>query len=128
MASTTAMLVMGDALAAALTMPDMAQKAQFSRFHPGGSLGLELARVKDRMLPLSKLAVVQAGDPLRRVLKVITAQKAGIAAACEGGSLRGSITDGDIRRAVLEGATATTTARSVMPSSPARRMSPSVML
>lgn len=97
--STTATLVMGDALAVALSTVRGFQPEDFARFHPGGSLGRRLlTRVRDVMhkdnLPLCSPAM-----GFRDVVHLITTGRLGLALVVDDDGLRGVITDGDIRRA-----------------------------
>jgi arabinose-5-phosphate isomerase len=98
MASTTAMLVMGDALAALLTSPEDFTKEDFARFHPSGSLGLSLTKVAERVT-FDVNCIVDENDPLRTVLIRMGEVGKGIVAVTRSdGALIGSITDGDVRR------------------------------
>lgn len=99
--STTAMLVMGDALAIALMKVRGFRAEDYAVFHPGGSLGRRLlTRVKDVMrkdaLCVSKTMTL--GD----VIIAISDARLGIAAVVEDGKLIGVITDGDVRRAMAK--------------------------
>jgi arabinose-5-phosphate isomerase len=98
--STTATLVMGDALAVTLSAVNKFQPEDFARFHPGGSLGRKLlTRVKDVMhqdnLPLAK-----PDESFKDIVSIVTAGKFGLAIVMDGDELLGVITDGDIRRAL----------------------------
>lgn len=97
--STTATLVMGDAIAVALMRLKNFQPHQFAVFHPGGSLGRRLlTRVRDVMhcdFPTSEVS-----DNIRSVIDAITRGQLGITVVMEDGNLRGVITDGDLRRAL----------------------------
>lgn len=97
-ASTTAALVMGDALAVCLMKERNFQPDNFARFHPGGSLGRRLlGRVREYMSP----AVVCAPSVLfEEVLSLISSSKIGTIVVAEHGTLLGVITDGDVRRAI----------------------------
>jgi len=99
--STTAMMVMGDALAVALIEVRGFKEEDYAVFHPGGSLGRRLlTKVGDVMredvprLPKETLL----GD----VILAISSARLGIAAIVEEGKLLGVITDGDIRRAMTK--------------------------
>lgn len=98
--STTATLVMGDALAVALIHIRDFQPDDFARFHPGGSLGRRLlTRVCDVMHRPSPC--VAPGDDFRHVVSGITRGHLGIVVVLdEAGDLAGVITDGDLRRAM----------------------------
>lgn len=97
-ASTTAALVMGDALAVCLMKECNFQPENFARFHPGGSLGKRLlGRVKEYMIP----AVVCTPSVLfEEVLCLISSSKIGSIVVADSGTLLGVITDGDVRRAI----------------------------
>lgn len=95
--STTATLVMGDALAVTLSSLRGFQPEDFARFHPGGSLGRKLlTRVSDVMHSNLPTCNPQAG--FRDVVHVITTGRMGIAVVIEENRLLGVITDGDLRR------------------------------
>lgn len=97
--STTNTLAMGDALAVALTVKRNFQPEDFARFHPGGSLGRRLlTRVRDAMYK-EPLPVCAPHSSFREVVNAITYGRLGLALVMEGESLRGIITDGDVRRA-----------------------------
>jgi arabinose-5-phosphate isomerase len=98
--STTCTLVMGDAIAVALSKIKNFQPEDFARFHPGGSLGRKLlTNVKDVMhkhnLPMCSDTV-----SFKDVIKVISKGRRGVALIMSGDSLKGVITDGDVRRAL----------------------------
>jgi arabinose-5-phosphate isomerase len=97
--STTAQLVMGDALAICLMELNGFQSNDFAKFHPGGSLGKKLyLRVSDLYADNEKPQVL-AGQSLKEVIVEMTAKRLGITAVVEeDGSLLGIITDGDLRR------------------------------
>jgi arabinose-5-phosphate isomerase len=97
--STTATLVMGDALAVALSTLRGFQPEDFARFHPGGSLGRRLlTRVCD-VMHRHNLPLCPPELGFRDIVHLITRGRLGLALVVEDGALRGVITDGDIRRA-----------------------------
>lgn len=97
--STTATLVMGDALAIALSTVRGFQPEDFARFHPGGSLGRRLlTRVCD-VMHHANLPLCAPDLGFRDTVHLITRGRLGMALVAEDGVLRGVITDGDIRRA-----------------------------
>ncbi|ELA00745.1 MULTISPECIES: KpsF/GutQ family sugar-phosphate isomerase [Cupriavidus] len=97
--STTAALVMGDALAVVLSMKRNFQPEDFARFHPGGSLGRRLlTRVAD-VMHKENLPVCAADATFRDVVHVVNRGRLGMALVMQGEALLGIITDGDIRRA-----------------------------
>ncbi|MGZ8243340.1 KpsF/GutQ family sugar-phosphate isomerase [Methylomagnum sp.] len=98
--STTVALVMGDALAVALIQRRDFQPQDFAVFHPGGSLGRRLlTRVKDVMHRDFPVNPPQAG--IRDVIVSMTRGRLGLTVVMEDGHMRGLITDGDLRRALL---------------------------
>ncbi len=97
--STTAQLVMGDALAICLMQLNGFQSEDFAKFHPGGSLGKKLyLRVADLYADNERPKVL-AGESLKEVIVEMTAKRLGITAVVDtDDSLLGIITDGDLRR------------------------------
>lgn len=104
--STTAQLVMGDALAICLMQLNGFQSEDFAKFHPGGSLGKKLyLRVSDLYADNEKPKVL-AEQSLKEVIVEMTAKRLGITAVVAADNrLLGIITDGDLRR-MLEKSTA----------------------
>jgi len=99
--STTATLVMGDALAVALMEARNFQPEDFARFHPGGSLGRRLLhKVKDYMQSenLPYLNIEASGHEL--VLKLSEGRLGLVLVQDAENRLKGIITDGDLRRAM----------------------------
>lgn len=100
MSSTTATLVMGDALAAALMKVRNFKPDDFALFHPGGSLGCKLlTKVKDLMVS-SNLPIVHPDTEFNDLVDVMTSGKLGLCVVLENEKLVGIITDGDLRRAL----------------------------
>lgn len=101
-ASSTATLAMGDALAMAVMERKGFGAEQFAEFHPGGSLGFKLSRVRDNMHSGAGFILVEEQTSLRTVFSMMsqkdTRGAAGIVSAQ--GELLGIITDGDIRRRI----------------------------
>src|SRR6201996_2669637 len=96
--STTAALVMGDALAVALMEQRKFQEEDFARFHPGGSLGRKLlSKVKDFMRT-DNLPFIHAGASFTNVLLRMSEGKLGMVIVGNGDHVNGIITDGDLRR------------------------------
>jgi len=106
MASTTATLVMGDALAACLIDRKGFRKEDFALYHPGGSLGRRLLlKVEDIMRKDQNLAKVKSSMKIQGVLLAITKARSGCACVVDGkGHLLGIFTDGDLRRHLEEDA------------------------
>jgi arabinose-5-phosphate isomerase len=97
--STTAQLVMGDALAVCLMEMKGFNSDDFAKFHPGGTLGKKLyLRVSDLILQNPKPAV-QPTTPVKQVIMEITRNRLGAAAVLnDAGKITGIVTDGDLRR------------------------------
>lgn len=97
--STTAQLVMGDALAICLMELKGFQSDDFAKFHPGGMLGKKLyLRVADLYINNEKPSVT-ASQSLKEVIVEMTSKRLGITAVTDGdNNLLGIITDGDLRR------------------------------
>ncbi len=97
--STTAQLVIGDALAVCLIECRGFTAADFAKFHPGGSLGKKLyMRVSDIYINNRK-PEVGMNDPISKVIVEISSSLLGVTAVMdENNKLAGIITDGDIRR------------------------------
>ena len=97
-ASTTAQLVMGDALAVALLSCRGFTEEDFARFHPGGSLGKRMyLKVSDLYVQNEKPMVTPDAD-IKSAIMEISTKRLGAAAVVEGEELIGIITDGDLRR------------------------------
>lgn len=105
MASSTAILALGDALAACLMDRKKFKKENFAFNHPGGSLGRRLLlKVEDIMRQDVGLAKVKQRMTIRQVLLSITKARSGCACVVDsGGHLVGIFTDGDLRRHLKEG-------------------------
>ena len=100
MASSTATLVIGDALAAALMVAKNFQVDDFARYHPGGSLGARLlTSVADRMRT-PPLPTVQPDDTFQTIIHTMTGGRMGMCLVDRGSGHYGLITDGDLRRAL----------------------------
>lgn len=98
--STTAMLILGDALAMTLLEARGFRKEDFARFHPGGSLGRSLLlRVNQIMRPPSELVILSPSDTVLDAVQGMTARRAGAAVIVSGdGKLAGIFTHGDFAR------------------------------
>lgn len=96
--STTAQLVMGDALAVALIECRNFTSRDFARFHPGGALGKQLyLRVSDLYLQNERPAVAPTATIDETILEM-TSKRLGCTVVLEGEEIRGIVTDGDLRR------------------------------
>jgi len=97
--STTAQLVMGDALAVCLMELKGFTGRDFARFHPGGLLGKQLyLRVQDLYI-LNQKPIVFLNSPLHEVIVSISGSRLGTTVVVdEASTILGVITDGDLRR------------------------------
>lgn len=96
--STTAQMVMGDALAVCLLQLKGFTAKDFARFHPGGALGKRLyLRVGD-LSSQNQKPFVNASAGLKDIIVSISSNRLGATAVLDGEKLLGVITDGDLRR------------------------------
>ncbi len=100
MASTTATLALGDALAAALMERRGFSAEDFARFHPAGTLGRQLTlQVADLMHGGDDVPRVGVDTPMREAVLEMTSKRLGLTGVFDGsGALVGVVTDGDLRR------------------------------
>jgi arabinose-5-phosphate isomerase len=98
--STTASLVMGDALAVALLLKRGFSQDDFAFLHPGGNLGKKLIlKVADVMHTGDEIPVVAETTNMKEAILEMTSKRLGVTAVVDGqGQLTGIITDGDLRR------------------------------
>ena len=100
--STTAQMVIGDALAVALIEARGFTQSDFAKLHPGGTLGKQMyLRVSDLYIHNEK-PVVDYHDDLRTVILEISSKRLGAAAVKKNEKVTGIITDGDLRRMLQE--------------------------
>ena len=99
-ASTTAMLVMGDALAMAVLQARGFTQKDFARYHPAGAIGRALlVRVRDIMRAGNRSAVASQSVSVKEALMLMTRAKSGsLSVVNAAGKLTGVFTDGDFRR------------------------------
>ena len=99
--STTAQLVIGDALAVTLVKIKGFTSNDFAKFHPGGSLGKKLfLKVKD-IVDTDLKPMVTENDNIKDVIIEISNKMLGITPVLSKNSIVGVITDGDLRRTLL---------------------------
>jgi arabinose-5-phosphate isomerase len=102
-ASTTAALAMGDALAMTLLVAKGFRQEDFEYLHPGGGLGKRLLRAEALMHAGSQMPAVPVDAPMGAVLAEISAKRLGMTCVITAeGRLAGIITDGDIRRHLMD--------------------------
>ena len=98
--STTATLVMGDALAVALMEERHFQPQDFAQFHPGGELGKRLLTTAQDVMLTEHLPILSADMHLGEAIIQVSKGKLGLGVAIREDKIEGLITDGDIRRAM----------------------------
>ncbi|WP_295431405.1 KpsF/GutQ family sugar-phosphate isomerase [Prevotella sp.] len=98
--STTATLVMGDALAVALMRVRDFKPRDFAQFHPGGELGKRLLTTARDVMRTEDMPVVPPTMHLGEAIINVSKCKLGLAVAVVDDKIVGLITDGDIRRAM----------------------------
>jgi len=117
--STTAQLVMGDAIAVSLLACKDFTDKDFARFHPGGTLGKRLYLKLSDILSKENTPSVGITSTINEVIIEISEKRLGATAVLDNNHLEGIITDGDLRRMLEEGVGFTTlTATDIMCKSP----------
>ncbi len=101
--STTAQLVMGDAMAMALLHCRGFTANDFARYHPGGSLGKQLYLKAENLYPKNARPVVESNADIKTLIIEISSKRLGMTAVVENDRLTGIITDGDLRRMLEKG-------------------------
>lgn len=96
--STTAQLVMGDALAVCLMEMRDFTPSDFAKYHPGGALGKKLLLRVGDMLDRTHRPSVSPDSNIKKVIFEISEKRLGVTAVVENNKVIGIITDGDIRR------------------------------
>ena len=97
--STTAALVLGDALAISLLQMREFTSENFALVHPGGSLGKRLLlKVEDIMTKGDGIPIVRVNSNLRDIIYMISSKRLGCTCVTENSRISGIITDGDLRR------------------------------
>ena len=117
--STTAQLVMGDALTVCLIEMRNFQPEDFAKFHPGGALGKKLLLKVADMVENSLKPMVTPEANIKKVIFEISEKRLGVTAVIDNEKVIGIITDGDIRRMLNENETFShLTARDIMTKNP----------
>lgn len=98
--STTAALVMGDALAVALMRVRDFKPRDFAQFHPGGELGKRLLTTAEDVMRSDDLPIIPKEMHLGKAIIDVSKGKLGLGVSIENDKVIGLITDGDIRRAM----------------------------
>ena len=103
--STTSQLVMGDALAVALMKMRSFSQNDFAKYHPGGALGKRLLWTVENIVDPERKPFVQPDSSISEVINSLTSGRHGITAVLDGKKIIGVITDGDLRRMLLNNKT-----------------------
>jgi len=118
--STTAQLVMGDAIAVCLLKLNNFSSKDFAKYHPGGALGKQLyLRVSD-LIKNNQVPQVSENDSVAKVIVEISEKRLGVTAVLNAkNAIVGIITDGDIRRMLSKSTTIDNfTAKDIMGKNP----------
>jgi len=100
--STTATLVMGDALAITLMEERNFKESDFAQFHPGGSLGRRLLITVEDVMRKNNLPIVSSVTAIKSLIQILSAGRLGLVVVLDDNRIKGIVTDGDIRRAMEE--------------------------
>lgn len=100
--STTAQLVMGDAMAVALLKMRGFTAQDFARFHPGGALGKRLYLTVGDVCVKNGTPQVRPDDIMTQAIIEISEKMLGAAAVIDDDTLKGIVTDGDLRRMLMK--------------------------
>ena len=98
--SSTATLVMGDALACALIKVRNFNASDFAQYHPGGSLGKRLLATARDVMRSNDLPVIEPSMKLGEAIIHVSKGKLGLGIVVVNDKIEGLITDGDVRRAM----------------------------
>ena len=98
--STTAQLVMGDAISVCLLEARGFTSGDFAKLHPGGAIGRQLYLKVSDLYIRNQAPQVQIDDDIKKVIIEISSKRLGATAVLKGKKLMGIITDGDLRRMI----------------------------
>ncbi|WP_394340405.1 KpsF/GutQ family sugar-phosphate isomerase [Jejuia pallidilutea] len=125
--STTAQLVIGDALAICLLEKRGFSSKDFAKYHPGGSLGKKLYLRVHNISSVNQRPQVDANASIKEVIVEISEKLLGVTAVIENDKIIGVITDGDLRRMLSKTDDfSSLTAKDIMSENP-KRISPEAM-
>lgn len=97
-ASSTAQLVIGDAIAVCLVALRGFSPEDFARIHPGGTLGKQLYLKVEQLCNTNEAPQVNPSADLKTIIYEISSKRLGVTAVIDNGEIVGIITDGDLRR------------------------------
>lgn len=98
--STTAQLVLGDAIAISLLELKGFTEADFANFHPGGALGKRMFLHVNDLSVRNEAPRVDVNENMVNVILEMSEKRLGATAVMDDGKLKGFITDGDLRRLI----------------------------
>ena len=98
--STTAVLVMGDALAIALMAKRHFKPQDFAQYHPGGELGRRLLTTARDVMRTENIPIIPVDMHLGEAAVLVSRGRLALGVALDDGKVAGLITDGDLRRAM----------------------------
>ena len=96
--STTAQLVLGDALAVTLLHMRNFSSNDFAKYHPGGTLGKKLFLTVKDLVEQNEKPSVELNSNIKEVIIEISEKRLGVSAVVKQNKIQGIITDGDLRR------------------------------
>jgi len=96
--STTAQLVLGDALAVSLLHMRNFSSNDFAKYHPGGTLGKKLFLTVKDLVEQNEKPSVELNSNIKEVIVEISEKRLGVSAVVNQNKIQGIITDGDLRR------------------------------
>lgn len=126
--STTAQLVMGDALAVCLLECRGFTNTDFAKLHPGGSLGKQLYLKVGDIYKANEVPKVEKNDLIPAIILEISSKRLGCTAVLDNEKLIGIITDGDLRRMLQKGISLEGIKASDIMSANPRTISPDTLL
>lgn len=98
--STTAMMMVGDAIAISLSSNDGFERSDFGKNHPGGSLGKSFIKVSEIMIEEKKLPLIGGKISILNAMEKISHKGFGLGLITIKDKVKGIFTDGDLRRVV----------------------------
>jgi len=98
--STTAMMMIGDAISIAITNFEGIKRSDFGENHPGGSLGKSFIKVREIMINEKDLPFIDGNIPIIDAMEKISKKGFGLGLIKIKGLVRGIFTDGDLRRII----------------------------
>ena len=101
--STTAMMMLGDAISLSIAEFYGFKKSIFGENHPGGSLGKSFIKVKDLMAKKNKLPLINGNISILKAIESISKKGYGLGLITNKDKVQGIFTDGDLRRVVNKG-------------------------